>query len=120
MVPPSQPVTVKIAVSPEQIVGLSTVITGSAFTVTEATAVLIQSPTVHVAVYVVEVVKAGVVAVVPVRPFVQVIVPPAQPVTSNVAVSPAQISGLFTEMAGAETTVTTAVLLQPPSEQVAI
>jgi hypothetical protein len=57
------PLAVKLAVSPRQILGLFTVIVGFGFTVTVETAVPVQPFVVPVTVYVVVVVKMGVVGV---------------------------------------------------------
>jgi hypothetical protein len=57
------PLAVKLAVSPRQILGLFTVIVGFGFTLTVETAVPVQPFVVPVTVYVVVVVKIGVVGV---------------------------------------------------------
>lgn len=112
------PPAVNVAVAPAQIVGEVTVTVGNGFTVTNATAVLLQPADVPVTVY--EVVTDGdadaVFTPVVEAPALQVYV--AAPPAVNVATCPLHIVGEFTVTINAEATVTvaTAVLVQPDAD----
>jgi hypothetical protein len=102
IVPPMQPVAVKVASSPSQQIVRSVVIegfvgAGNKSTFTELEASDVPQIVVHVAVYV----PAPTSFVSPVPPADHVIVPPVHPVAVNVALSVPHTSVLFEDMLGA-------------------
>jgi len=111
-----------VAISPAQIVGELTVVTGNGLTVTVATAVPVQPAVVPVTVYVV--VLAGVASAVLIpeelapADHVYVVAPPAD----KLAVCPAQIVGELTviDIAGATVTVATAEEVHPKDVPVTV
>ena len=102
IVPPTQPVAVKVASSPSQQIVRSVLIegfvgAGNKSTFTELEASDVPQVVVHVAVYV----PAPTSFVRPVPPADHVIVPPVHPVAVSVALSVPQTSVLLEDMLGA-------------------